>query len=267
MVRHAKITAMPSPAAASVHTLIEAWKLMVGRLPSGTFEHTNGLATILGHVALPFLNLSAHDRPLPDAAAVRQLLTEAQEKSAVCAFPSMYALCLDLAPKDWQAAAAELGLVPTMQLTGMEANEILPPRRPAPALELRRVSDEATARDLAKINAHAYTMPEDAFECICNLHLWHEDSYGYVGYVDGQPVTAAAALPVDNSVYIALVATEPGQHGKGYADTVMRHAIAEGQKSMGVTRTTLHASDMGAPVYRAMGYHPTAQFTILMSAH
>jgi len=47
----------------------------------------------------------------------------------------------------------------------------------------------------------------------------------------------------------------------------MRHAIAEGQKSMGVTRTTLHATDMGAPVYRAMGYQPTARFAILTGAH
>lgn len=258
---------MSNPAVDSVYTLIEAWKLMVGRLPTATVEHTNGLATMLGHVPLPFFNMLVQDRPLTDAAAVHQLLSEAQQKAAACAHPSMYALCLDFAPPEWQSVAAEAGLVPAMELTGMEAAEILPPRRQAPELELRRVADEATARDLAKVNAHAYTMPEELFDCIHNLHLWHEDSHGYVGYVDGQPVTAAAAFPAAGSVYIAMVATMPGHHGKGYADTVMRHAIAEGQKSMGVTRTTLHATDMGAPVYRAMGYQPTARFAILTGAH
>ncbi len=34
----------------------------------------------------------------------------------------------------------------------------------------------------------------------------------------------------------------------------MRHAVAEGQRAMGVQRTTLHASMMGHPVYAAMGY-------------
>jgi hypothetical protein len=55
-------------------------------------------------------------------------------------------------------------------------------------LEYRRVQDAATARDLAELNMQAYGLPLEMGECICNLHLWKEDSYGYVGYVDGQPV-------------------------------------------------------------------------------
>ena len=64
----------------------------------------------------------------------------------------------------------------------------------------------------------------------------------------------AAAFPVNGTVYIALVATLPEEQGKGYAETVMRQAVAQGQEAMGTKRTTLHASDMGLPVYRRMGY-------------
>ena len=61
-------------------------------------------------------------------------------------------------------------------------------------------------------------------------------------------------MPINGTVYVALVSTAPQQQGKGYAETVMRHAVAEGQRALGVTRSTLHASLMGHPVYQAMGY-------------
>ena len=47
------------------------------------------------------------------------------------------------------------------------ASELLPPRRASPQMELCR-------------DAHAYGMLPELFERICNLHLWHEDSFGYV---------------------------------------------------------------------------------------
>ena len=65
------------------------------------------------------------------------------------------------------------------------------------------------------------------------------------------------------TVYIAMVATLPGQQGKGYADTVMRHAIAQGRQTSGAASTTLHATAVGEPVYRAMGYAPAAGFTLV----
>ena len=43
-------------------------------------------------------------------------------------------------------------------------------------------------------------------------------------------------------MYIALVATEPGEHGKGYAEAVMRHAIKQGQAGIGKRRLVPHAS-------------------------
>ena len=92
-------------------------------------------------------------------------------------------------------------------MTGMEGDELLPPRRLPAKLEIRRVADDATARDLAELNAHAFHMSPDLFESIANMRLWHADSYAYVGYLDRQPVSCAAALPVAATVYIALVAT------------------------------------------------------------
>jgi ribosomal protein S18 acetylase RimI-like enzyme len=201
---------------------------------------------------------------LADADGLRRFVATARQQLAVCAHPSMILVCPEWLPAGWEAITAELGLVQAMNLTGMETAELLPVRRPAPAaLDIRRVTDVAAARDLAIINAHAYGMPLEMFDCIFNMDLWHDDSYGFVGYVDGRPVSSAAAFPAAESVYIALVATMPDCHGKGYAEAVMRQAVVAGQQAMGTARTTLHASDMGRPLYTSMGYASHAGFVIL----
>jgi len=70
-------------------------------------------------------------------------------------------------------------------------------------------------------------------------------------------------LPVAGTIYVAFVATLPEAHGKGYAEAVMRHAIEQGRRAMGFTRMTLHASDMGRPVYLAMGFDPGPRIVLL----
>jgi GNAT superfamily N-acetyltransferase len=250
----------------NVDLLIEAWKLMVGRLPGAAIEHASGVATMFAHVPLPFLNLSMPDCPLADAEALRGALIVVRERAKTCEHGSLLALCEAWAPAEWEQVALEEGFGMALNMTGMAADHLLPPRRALPEPAFRRVSDETTARDLAMINAQAYGIPPELFECMCNLHLWHADSFGYVGYPDGKAVTSAAAFPVDGTMYIALVATVPEAHGKGYAEAVMRHAIEQAGRAMGPARMTLHASDMGRPVYHAMGFEPGARVMLLAPA-
>ena len=251
----------------TVTSLIDAWKLMIGRLPGGRIEHDGGLATIFGHVPMPFLNLSAIDRFLVEEAELRAVLQLAKARAASCPYGSILSLAEGWAPANWQQTIADEGLAYVMNLTGMATNRMLPPRRPAPALELRRIADVATATDLALINGHAYGMPQEMVHCICNMDLWRDDSFGYVGYVEGKAVTAAAAFPVAGTVYVALVATLPDLHGKGYAEAVMRHAAEQAQAAMGFERIVLHASDMGRPVYAAMGFEGTTRVAIIGPQH
>jgi GNAT superfamily N-acetyltransferase len=251
------------PADENVGVLIEAWKLMVGRLPGSTIEHAGWLATMFGNVPLPFLNVSVADRPLENSADLRNILVLAKKRARACKHGSLLALCDAWAPEDWKLVAAEEGFAVALKMTGMAADQLPPPRRALPELEFRRVSDETTARDLAMINAHAYGMSPQLFECLCDLHLWHEDSYGYVGYARGRAVTAASTFPVAGTMYVAFVATMPDAHGKGYAEAVMRQAIEQGRRAMGLTRLTLHASDMGRPLYQAMGFGSGASVVLL----
>ena len=250
----------------TVELLIGAWKLMVGRLPGAVIEQANGVATMFAHVPLPFLNLSTPDSPLANAGALRGALAIVRERAQTCEHGSLLALCEPWVPADWQRVALEEGFAMALNMTGMAAGHLLSPRRTLPALAFRRVSDETSARDLAMINAQAYGIPSELFECMCNLHLWHADSFGYVGYAGEKAVTSTAAFPVAGTMYIALVATVPEAHGKGYAEAVMRHTIEQAGRTMGPARMTLHASDMGRPVYQAMGFEPGARVMLLAPA-
>src|SRR6266403_845996 len=57
-------------------------------------------------------------------------------------------VCIDLLPSKLQRRAERLfernGLRLTVQLPGMCAERLLPPRRPLPQIEIRRVADEPT---------------------------------------------------------------------------------------------------------------------------
>ena len=251
----------------NVRALIEAWKLMTGRLPTATLDHSQGLASMFANTPLSFLNISTPDRPATGETDFGHLIALAKSRAAACPHDSLLALCEPWVPANWEPLALAEGFAPVMDLTGMAVEELLPARRPEPALEFRLVTDDATARDLATINAHAYGMPPELFECMFNMYLWHADSAGVVGYADGLPVTCAATFPAAGTVYVALVATMPGLHGKGYAEAAMRRAIDEGRRLTGITRTTLHASDMGRPLYASMGFTAGARVMLLAQHH
>ncbi|MDX1390686.1 MAG: GNAT family N-acetyltransferase, partial [Acidobacteriota bacterium] len=250
-----------------VDLLIDAWKLFTERLPTGTFERSEGVASTLGNVPLPFLNISAHDGPLSDLDELRRRLAVAERHTSRCEHPWMFGLCLDWVPEGWVEVAAEFGLAPAVPMTGMATDVLKPPRRPPAEIEIRRVDDDITARHLAEINNAAYGLPDGTMECVCNLHIWREDTHAYVGYVDGRPVTCSATVPVDGTNYVCFVATIPDTHRKGLAETVMRHSIEQGARASGLTRTTLHASDAGRGLYEAMGYAPAARFNLLAKPH
>ncbi len=248
----------------NVRVLIDAWTLMVGRLPGSMIDHSGGVASMFGQVDLPFLNISAPDRPTTGAQDFRGIVTLIGKRAAQCPHPSLVALCEPWIPSDWEAILKEQAYTLALNMTGMAAEQLLPPRRPAPALKFRRVTDDSTARDIAMVNAHAYGMSPESFECICNTHLWHADTFGFVGYSEGRAVTTAAVFPVAGTRYVAFVATLPDANGKGYAEAVMRKAIQEAESAMGAVRLTLHASDAGRPLYSSMGFESGARVMLMM---
>jgi GNAT superfamily N-acetyltransferase len=246
---------------------IDAWRTLVPRLPSGSIGQDAGVVATLGNVELPFLNTCFHTDPIADAGVLCAAITTARGLAAGCPHPWFYVLCEDWAPAGWEQTIDEEGLAVQLVITGMTARRLAPPRRPLPELELRRVSDEDTARDLAELNAHAYQIPLSMVECICNTHLWREDAHGYVGYHEGAPVSCSAVFPVNETRYVGFVATHPDHGCKGYAEAVMRHSIEKAGEASGHPEITLHATEAGRPLYAAMGFRDVGRFQLLSKPH
>lgn len=247
----------------AVASLVEAWSIMVRRMPNGRIDRLDGVTFPFGDVPLPFLNLGTLDTPCADRAELRRRLETVKEHVAGESHPWMLALCEEWAPDDWREVVDEAGLHVAMAMTGMVTEQLLPPRRPAPALDLRRVSDERSRRAVADLNGMAYVLPEGMCDCVSIPEFWPDDMHGYVGSVDGEDVCTTSVFEALGTTYVALVATHPEHGRKGYAEHVMRHALEQGGAALGLKRSILHASDAGRPIYAAMGYAETSRFAVL----
>ncbi len=238
----------------NVASLIDAFGLMIRRLPGATIDESGGVSTLFGNVPLAFFNMSILNRPMTDEAAFRGALSLACARARSCAHPSFIGLCHAWAPTNADTIIADAGLTLGLNMTGMAADQLLPARRAAPDLDYRLAGEPGVAADLGYINALAYGMAPADLECVAEPALWRDPSFGVVGYLDGRAVSCTASFLVGDTIYVAYVATLPEAHGKGYAEAVMRRSIALAQAVAGPRRIWLHASDMGAPLYRSMGF-------------
>jgi len=254
--------ALPT-AGENVAAFIDAWTMMTSRFPGHRIAADGGVATTFSNTPLPFLNISTLDRPLTDPGAFRHALCEARARAADCGHGTMLALSGDWAPRDWEDLAAETGWLRSMALTAMAADRLRPPRRAEAALDFRAIDDPATARDLGLVNALAYAMPVEAFDCLGEMALWRDGGFGIVGYDEGRPVTGGAAFAVGGMIYVAMVASAPGTHGRGYAEAAMRRIILDAERAVGGRRIRLHATETGEPLYRSMGFEGGAALTLL----
>jgi GNAT superfamily N-acetyltransferase len=134
-------------------------------------------------------------------------------------------------------------------------------------LEIRAATDDAGRRAYLEVTAAAYSTygappayAEDAFaalESVCAPHL-----QGFVGYVAGAPVAAAAVYVTHGVAGIGWVGTVPEQRGHGYAEAVTWTAIREGLRR-GATFANLQASPMGRPIYERMGFITPTEYRVL----
>lgn len=247
----------------AVESLIDAWSVFARRFPQGRVEHLDGVTVTWADVPLPFLNVAILDSPCADRDDLRRRLDALLAHLADARHPWFAALCEEWAPEGWRDVVAEAGLHEAMPLTGMVTERLVPPRRPAPALELRRVDDAAARRAVAELNNVAYGLPYGMCDAVADERFWPDDMHGYVGSVDGVDVCTTSVFPALGTAYVALVATHPDHGRKGYAEHVMRHALEQAGAALDLPRTILHASDAGRPVYAAMGYDDTARFMLL----
>jgi ketosteroid isomerase-like protein len=167
-----------------------------------------------------------------------------------------------------EAALRERGM---MELVSMPAMALLADpgtRCEPPGLEIRAATDEQGRRDYLHVTAEAYAtfqqpseLTEDAFVSVESVHGPHIQ--GFVGYVAGAPVAAAAVYVTHGVAGIGWVGTVPSHRGHGYAEAVTWAAVREGFRRGGAF-ASLQASPMGRPIYERMGFITPSHYRVLV---
>ena len=246
---------------------IGAWKQFAEGAPNGVCPETTGVVCAFSNVPMPFFNMAFLSSPVANLSELNDRMAAIKELASSCRSSWMFFSCDQWLPEELRAAQDQVftphDLHSTMHLTGMVTDlNSLSATAANPPLEYRRVAGRETSFAISDLNCAAYGVPFEIGRESILESMFGAEVFAYVGYLKDQPVSAAGVWIVDDSLYVAMVATHPDHRRKGYADAVMRHSLQEAQKATGITRTVLHATEAGLPVYERMGYRFIARFTL-----
>lgn len=241
----------------------EAWSLYARCSGAGEIVDTDGLR--LANARQPWFLMNAALLTEPVSS---QVTLAARAHAAIAYFGSEHRPWFLSGSQQWLGdgateTLARLGLTKALTIVDMAAEQLASPTRPLPEVETCRIDDEQGRLALADLNAAAYDVSSDWVRgAVAGESLWQSPLYGYVAYVDGHPVSTAFTVPLNGVLYVGFVATAIEHRRRGLAELVMRRSLEDATRETGVTRTALHATSDGYPVYIRMGYRPVDEFSV-----
>jgi GNAT superfamily N-acetyltransferase len=253
-----------SDALESVQQLADTWRTIVTDYGGGDVRDLPGMAIRWANSRFPFWNVVTFTDRIADAGLLEERLSEAaaymrqrRQSGLIWLFEDLLdPSCLPELP----AAIERAELCLSMSGFGMTGNVPTTSEPSHPNLRFIRVTTDDDLRAYADLNSRAYGMPLEAGRDGLNgSELWKSGIHAYLGLENDVPVSAAAAIRTHDCLFLALVATAPEAQRKGYGEATVRKALFEGAKATGLTRTVLHATMAGAPVYERIGYRKVAK--------
>lgn len=157
------------------------------------------------------------------------------------------------------------GMRHSVDLPGMLAECVAPPVRPLPAMEIRRVRDEATREAFCAIGCICFHVPPSWFREVFDSESVWDLFRAYVGYADGEAVSTAAIVLGGGVLGVYNVATLPGFQRRGFGERVMRHALADSEKDLGISRAILQSTPAGLRLYERMGFRTITSVAVYSS--
>ena len=158
------------------------------------------------------------------------------------------------------------GLHLVVELPGMSAAKLAPPARPRASLLIRQVSDAQTRSDFAHIMTVAFGIPVPISRAIyASERTWGNSFTGYLGYADNLPVCSAATMVTSLTAGLYAVGTLPGYRLRGFAETLMRHALDRIREDLGIEGSLLQSSEAGLSLYKRMGYRTETRYAVFAS--
>lgn len=154
----------------------------------------------------------------------------------------------------------------TAEPVGMVAESLQPPRRMLPQLECRLVSDEASRLAFCEVTSVVFELPFNTSRQIYGSEkVWKQSMRGFVGYSNGKPVSTVALWMGSEAIGIYSVGTLPQHQHHGYAEMLLRSALAWAFVNAGARPMVLQSTRQGYALYEHMGFRAVTQFTVYIA--
>lgn len=235
--------------------------------PDGETRTEPGLAFIASGVNYSMFNAVLLTEPVHTGVAFRDLLSRAERFFSSRRLPWSLWLCTDwlrgraMESVERQCGAARMQFV--TDLPGMAAQQLRPCWRTLPRIEWRRVADAATRADFTRIMCEAFGVPHFAAQQIYGSEgTWRGGLAGYIGYDGGLAVTTSATFPEAGVIGVYAVGTLPSRQRRGYAEAIMRAALADCAARTGLRATVLQSSAAGYRLYQRLGYREVTRYWV-----
>jgi GNAT superfamily N-acetyltransferase len=251
--------------------LRESFRALAVDRPAGEIREVGGVSIAAAGTYFQMFNAAFLSCPVGDADDLERRALTARVHFRQRNLPWSFWACDGLIPsrlrKKTERLFSNAGLRLAVELPGMCAERLLPPRRPLPQLDIRRVDDDATRLAFCDIGCICFHVPLYWFrEIFLDPRLWYGGFAGYVAYLDGQPVATAATITAAGAVGIYNVATLPAYRRKGHGEAVVRHALECARRQTGCERTILQATEHGLRLYQSMGYKTVTSVNVYASS-
>jgi len=246
--------------------LRESFRVIASSRAPGEIRELRGVSIAAAGVTFQMFNAAFLSGPVASEAELSQRIMLPALHFDVRGLEWAYWVCEDyLEPKARRRSRQIFerhGLRHSVDLPGMVADRILPPVKPLPRLEVRRVCDRSTRDAFCNIGSTCFHVPITWFREVFDCDSVWEGFAGYLGYVDGEPVSTTAIVMGGSAIGVYNVATIPGRQRHGYGESLMRAAVADSERRHGVEQVILQSTPAGYRLYERMGFRKVTQVAV-----
>jgi GNAT superfamily N-acetyltransferase len=246
--------------------LRESFRVIAASRPQGEVREFSGVSIAAAGVVFQMFNAAFLSAPVESEQELARRILLAGTHFDTRGYEWAFWVC-----EDWMTtrvrrrsrqAFEKQGLRHSVDLPGMIAERLLPPVRPLPPMDVRRVRDGRAVPDFCGIGSACFHVPIAWFREVFDSHSVWERFASYVAYVDGEAVSTAAVVQGADVLGVYNVATLPEHQYHGYGEAVMRYALEDARRVSGIERSILQSTPAGLRLYERMGYRAVTSVAV-----
>ena len=246
--------------------LRESFRVIAASRGPGELRELHGVSIASSGVTFQMFNAAFLSAPVGGDAELAQRIMLPKVHFNARGLEWAFWVCEDWMPaatrRRSRSAFEKQGLRHSVDLPGMVAQRVLPPVRPPARIEIRRAYAGPVGDAFCSIGSVCFHVPLPWFMEVFDTDSVWERFAGYVGYVDGEPVSTAAIVTGGGAIGVYNVATLPGWQRKGYGETVMRHALEDARREHGDCPVILQSTPAGLKLYQRMGFRTVTRVAV-----